>query len=272
MLPSLTSRVVVHINDYQMVAVRYARLPKKRILQTEILPIARSVDKSEESIVAEMLTKLFTRDEFKGLSTEFIFSHHYTKQKVAEWNQQLSQEDQQALLKHQLSETYGLNDQSFEVVLSDQGFNKHKLAFTLSKTLLSTINALVSQKKIKRALVSPYFANCINYWHQNITKNAWVIVHEENVLHIGKVAEDNWQSFKTYTIKAPHELATKLKRELLFQATEDDFNVYLMTDSPEKFNSQEILSSLDTKRALHALKPKVSGNFPLPLRFLAYSI
>lgn len=270
MLPLLTSRVAVFIDTQKIVAVRYANRLRKKIIHQEIIHIDQHSDKTETLVLTERLIQLFNEKTFKGYATEFIFSQHYTKQRVAEWNAKLSYEDRKALIHHQLVELYGLNGQSIEIFLSDQGYNKNAVAFTLDSMLYKTINDLVIQKKIKSARMTPYFSTRVNYWHKNIAKDAWVLIHEHHVVHIAKVMTDNWQTFKTYPFSETSSLSTIFKRELLFQEAEDYSNIYLITDSPEKFKDQATAPVLDAKQKLFLLCPDTLNKHALDLRFLAY--
>lgn len=270
MLPLLTSQVAVFIDTQKVVATRYTNSFRKKIAHHETILLEPRADQNEILNLIEILSDLFNKKDFKGYSTKLILSPHYTKQRVVQWKTELSTEDQKAILRHQLTDLYGFSGDSIEVVLSDQGYKKNTIAFTVDKILFKAINDLVSEKKIKSVSITPNFATRINYWHKTISQNAWIIVHEQKVVHFARVIENDWQSINTYSLSEISTLATIFNRELLFQEAADYSNIYLMTDHPEMFKDKAVTLVRNTQQKCFVLCPKNINQFSLDQRFLAF--
>jgi len=268
-LPSLIKDVAIFLHPNYVAAVRYGGLLRKKIVHQAVIELKSSHGESTIPEVIKALTSLLNQAAFKGCNTDVVLSGYFTKHRIAKWKEGFTDQDLNVILKHQFSELYGLNENIFEVIVSNQGYRKNQLAFTVDLALHNAIIHLVKQKRIKLISIQPYFTWMVNYWHRSLSENAWLLMKEDLYFHIAKIIENDWVVLKTFPIKdlEVSEIVKSFSRELLHQGTEDDFNVYVNVNSIQE---KAFKSVLHPKQTLVLLNNEKLGEVAPSISFAAY--
>lgn len=232
MLPLLTKELQIYIDPNYIAVVQFGGLFRRKIIEKNVIKFGPSTRQLRNKNIKEKLNKLLSNSAYQGNKASVVLSSYFTRQRIAQWHDHLTEADQQALMQDQLTELYDLKEGTFEVFLSESVYQCNRLAFSFNKELLETITQCCEQYQIRLQVISPYFTLMVNYWHQLIAANAWLIIKEDFFFHVAKIQNRNWVHLRTYPLKDQDdiELIKTYSRELLLQGIEDDYQVYVNAD------------------------------------------
>lgn len=198
-------------------AVKYTGVLKKYISSKEVIAIEKAEGDSEGANVVGTLRNLLKTPEWKNCKAQIVLSGDFTKFRVATWNDDLTQEEQKTRALHQLEEIYGAGTKPLHVFISDGGFRKNSLAFSIEKSFYNELLNLEDERLIRLNSMLPYFVLITNYWRKSIDKSAWLIIKENSRIYYAKFIENSLELIKIDPIKDNWELEAKrmLSREIM---------------------------------------------------------
>lgn len=241
MLHSLTNRATIFLHPEYIAAVKHSGLINKRLINKEIVVLGKS---GSITSVLEKLNDLLKKPEWRACRTQIVLSPHFTKFRIARWSEVLSKEEQRALILHQLEEIYGIEDGSFHVLLSDNGFRKNSLAFAVKTNFYHSLLDLEKRNLIKLDSITPYFALMTNYWHKVISKNAMIVLIENGYLYFAKINNQSWELIKASPLKVTveQEVELLLSRELMQFESGMQAEIYFYAERQLDFNISRLKS------------------------------
>ncbi len=269
MLPLSTKSLQIYLDPNYIAVVQFGGLFRRKVLERNVIRFDHSSREKRNKNLKEKLTKLLSNSAYRGNRASVILSSYFTRQRIAQWHDSLSEEDQKTIMQDQLMELYGLKENTFEVFLSHAGYQQNRLAFSFNKELLEVVAEGCREFNIHLRTVTPYFALMVNYWHQLIAPNAWLIIKEDFFFHVAKIQNRNWVHIRTYPLKEQEEveLIKTYSRELLHQGIEDDYQVYVNADA----TLQKALGFvLRPNQSLQVLENTHLKDFKPNLAFAAY--
>lgn len=224
-------------------AVKQTGLLNKHISSKEVISIEKGEDASECSGVIDALRRLLKKPGWENCNAQIVLSGDFTKFRVVTWNDDLTQEEQKTRALHQLEEIYGAEAKSLHVFISDGGFRKNSLAFTIEESFYKALFNLEDERLIKINSILPYFVLIANFWRKSISKSAWLIIKENARIYSAKFIENSWELIKVDPIKVNWELEAKkmLSREIMQSVESSEVNqIYFHEEKQSNANSESI--------------------------------
>lgn len=179
--------------DYVAV-VKHTGLLKKHISKREIVAIQHSETELMADKVLDVLKQLLSKPEWKSCDIHIVLSGHFSKFRVSKWNESLSKDERQVLVRHQVEEIYA---EKFQVFIAESGFGKNGLAVAIEHNLYLGLLDLEKKLNIKFLSMNPYFVAIANHWRGSIDASALLIIREDAFVYIASIKNNSWEIIKT---------------------------------------------------------------------------
>ena len=240
MLRSLINQAVIYLHPDYIAIVRRDGLFKKSVTNKEVVKVINDAVSSDYTNLISALDLLLNKPEWKRCNADIILSGDLTHFRVAKWSNALSTEEHKSLIRHQIAEINGLDESNLHIFMTENGFRKNKLAFSVDDGLLKALFDFERKRLFKIKSINPYFAMMVNYWHQLIAKTAQVIIKDEAYLYYLKFVNNAWDTIRI--IKITDNWATEIEKVVSREAMLDTSNnkikhpIYYHEEKPSDFN------------------------------------
>ena len=200
-------------------AVKHSGLLKKHIRKREAISIQHSETELFIDKVLEGLKQLLSKPEWKNCDIYIVLSGHFSKFRVSKWNESLSKDERQVLLRHQVEEIYA---EKFQVFIAESGFGKNGLAVAIEHNFYLGLLDLEKKLNIKFLSINPYFVAITNHWRGSIDASALLIIREDAFVYTASIKNNSWEIIKT--ILASDGWEQEVERALGLEVMPSDLN------------------------------------------------
>lgn len=169
----------------RLAVARYRRLPRRRLIESAVYPIAAEPAAEVAKLGANARLTL-------------VLSNHLVRYALLPWSRTLGSEAEwREYARHAFSATYGDAAKGWEVHFCATGLRQPRLACAVDAALLSTLRGVKGVSSVQ-----PYLMSAFNACRRRLPREAaWFVLQEEERLTIALLAGSLWRLVRSR--KAP---------------------------------------------------------------------
>lgn len=236
MLRLSTKRLRIYLALEGISLVSVSGVFKKNVLQRQFIP--NDIDPSPHAVswqaTLKTLAQALLQPEWSGLKTSFFISSAFLRLGIAMHHDDLTRDEQIALLQHQFEELYGQEVAGAQIYISHSGFRNNELACTIDANFLEALHQLFSDRPRQLISIQPWLVSIMNAYRDQFQLPCWFVVLERRRIHFARISSRGWESIRVRYSEAPAlELEMLLEREML-QADRQEANLPVYIFWPDK--------------------------------------
>ena len=195
MLPLWRDRISVEFSPHSVAWVRLARGLHLDVVakgQENVLP------QTGEPVWQAALLKLkqmMPGEEWKNAEVTVVLSNHFVRYDCLSWNEAVDDEDEQlALARHRLTQTYGPAAQTWALRLSPAGKGDARLVAAVDDALLEMLKQAMAEAGIKLHSIQPYLMASFNRYAKSLAQgDGWFVAAEVGRFAMALFRGGRWQ-------------------------------------------------------------------------------
>ena len=186
-----------------------------------------------EDDVLKQLKAMLSKYDYKNLAVDVLLSAHYVKYLVNQPDYRLTQDEQNAFIRHAFEVIYGEEVSNWDIVQSLTGFGRREFVCAVNSYLIKELSSALQAQGFKIKSVRPALIAAVNYFRSRISPNAWFIFIEQNNMQLVKFSQGSPELVRTTNLYQgwQQEIEHLLARESLFML-ENKLPIYFFW--PEK--------------------------------------
>lgn len=201
MSPLLTDRIRIYLHPQHLTMVRVSGWLKAKVVVKAVLSGWEPCP--DYSHALNTLSQQFKKVEWQRAKASVILSGHGVHYRVAPWHADLTNDEQEALLRHRYSEVFGTKAASWKISFCDAGFAKQGLAVAIDHVLLDQIKVIFTTSTLRLDVIEPSLMVALNASRKQLnTENTWFILLEAGLLTAGLLNEQGWAGIRSISFSA----------------------------------------------------------------------
>jgi hypothetical protein len=217
--PSWRDRVGVSLSPARVGLLRFARGWQPQLVHSEVARDETATEDGSGGVAIRLLAAMLAGEAVtQRAEVSVVLSNHFVRYAVLPWSDVVSDEDWQALARHQFRIVYGDVALEWVTTVAWQGPERPVLACASPKLLLDTLHATVRTAGLRLRSVSPYLVAAFNFWRRRLPEDGfWFGVVEPGRFSFGGVEQGTWVNVASRRLggDAVPRLTETLEQELL---------------------------------------------------------